>query len=334
MEEIAMRYNIDGEFPMMSNWLIVNNSGKGVYYVKNILTDEVYELNSNTYHFLRNLNGNRNPRKVARKFGVDADKLMRYFEANLLIRTEGRELLNSEGNVMLTVYIPKKTKTKSMLPKLYNFFLCVGWLPMLLYGIYRLFVASYRINKGYMVIGGVFGIVIGMVMHEISHAMACLAYGGYFLEAGIMREKVYSGAYVLIDHNRIGSRLKRIQVDAAGAEMNLMLTGLFLTLSTMIVCLNGLFLYAAMINGISALLNLAFIDESDGCAIVGELIGLPEGVKGAKRILSKSIRKKKIREMSENGKAAIFTCIIMIVYQVLVPIVLINNVLLIIGGFL
>ena len=329
-----MKYNIDGKYPMMANWLLANKMEDGMYCVKNVLSDEIYELDSDTYQFLCNLNGNRNPHKVARKFSVDADALIDYFDMNLLIRTRGRELLAGEGTILHTVCIPKKSRTQSVIPKIYNFLLLVGWLPMLLYGVYRLLFASYRLNMGYMVFGYIFAIVIGLVMHEISHAMACLAYGGKFFEAGIMWQKFCPGAYVLIDKSGIGSSLKKVQVDAAGAEMNLMLTGLFLVLCTVVEELSGFFLYVAMINGILAVFNLAFIDGLDGCSVVGELLGLPEGVNRAKNILRNSIKKNDIGEMSENKKVALLTCAIITVFQILLPIVLINNVLLIIGGFL
>ena len=109
-----MKYNIDGKYPMMANWLLVNKLGDGMYSVKNLLTDEIYELDSQTYHFLRNLNGDRNPYKVACKLGVDAEKLMDFFDVNFLIRTEGRTLLVSSGTILHTVFIPMKKKTKSI----------------------------------------------------------------------------------------------------------------------------------------------------------------------------------------------------------------------------
>lgn len=328
-----MKYNIDGKYPMMANWLLVNKLGDGMYSVKNLLTDEIYELDSQTYHFLRNLNGNRNPYKVACKLGVDAEKLMDFFDVNFLIRTEGRTLLVSSGTILHTVFIPMKKKTKSIIPKLYNLGLGVGFLPMLLYGFYRILFTSYRFNADYMLLGYVFAIAIGLTMHELSHAMACLCYGGNFFEAGVTWQKFYHGAYVLIDKSGIDSKLKRVQVDVAGVEMNLMLTGIFLVLSTVIEVLSGFFLYAAMINGILAVFNLAFIDGLDGSSVVGELLGLPDGVDGAKNFLRKEL-KLNIKEASENKKVAIISCAIMLVYQILLPIVLVNNILSILGGFL
>ena len=127
-------------------------------------------------------------------------------------------------------------------------------------------------------------------MHELSHAMACLCYGGNFFEAGVTWQKFYPGTYVLIDKSGIDSKLKRVQVDA-------------------------------------------FIDGLDGSSVIGELLGLPDGVDGAKNLLRKEL-KLNIKEASENKKVAIISCDIMLVYQILLPIVLVNNILSIFGGFL
>lgn len=328
-----MKYNIDGKYPMMANWLLVNKKVDGMYWVNNVLTDEMFELDCDTYRFLRNLNGNRNPYKVARKFDVDADKLMDYFDEKLLIRTAGRELLASEGTILHTVYIPAEHNTKSIIPKIYNFLLYTGFIPMFLYGLYKLLFTSYRLNTDYMILGYILATAIGLIMHEISHAMACLAYGGDFFEAGVMWQKFYPGAYVLIDKSEIKSKLKRVQIDVAGAEMNLVLAGVFFVLCTLIEGMSGLFFMAAFTNGFLAVINLAFIDGLDGCSVIGELIGLSGGVDGAKSILRKEFRWN-VSELSENKRVAVLTCVIIAVYQILLPILLINNVLSIIGGFL
>lgn len=53
------------------------------------------------------------------------------------------------------------------------------------------------------------GIGGGVICHEISHAIACLGYGGKFFEAGVMMKGIMPGAYVLIDDFGIKSRLKK-----------------------------------------------------------------------------------------------------------------------------
>lgn len=328
-----MKYNIDGKYPMMANWLLVDKMDDGTYYVNNVLNGEMFEVGCDTYRFLYNLNGNRNPHKVARKFGVDADELMDYFAEHKLIRTDRRTLFAGEDAILYTVYIPAKYNTKSIIPKIYNCLLYTGFVPMLLFGLYKLMFTSCELNTDYIILGTILGTVIGMVMHEISHAMACLAYGGNFFEAGVMWEKFYPGAYVAIDNFNVESKLKRVQIDAAGAEMNLMFTGIFVVLCTLIERINGLFFAAALTNGMLAVFNFMFIDGFDGCSIIGELIGLSGGVDSAKKILKKEL-KCNVRKFSANKKVVVLACAIIIAYQILLPIAFINNILLIIGGSL
>ncbi len=59
-----MRYTF-GPYPMMANWLLVNKRNDGTYSVKNFLTNETFQMDYDSYHFLRNLNGRRDPMKVA-----------------------------------------------------------------------------------------------------------------------------------------------------------------------------------------------------------------------------------------------------------------------------
>lgn len=332
------RYNMSGDYPMMANWLIENKKEYGVYEIKNVLTDETLRLDRDAYRFLRNLNGDRNPFKLAAKLGVDkieAEVLMDFFEMNLLIRTCGRTLVASGGTILHTIYIPTKSKTKSIVPRLYNFLLLVGWLPMLLIGIYRMIFASYSLNNDYsMILGIIVALVSGLIVHEFSHAMACLAYGGSFLEAGVMWEKICPGAYVLIDNSEVKAKTKRVQINAAGIESNMFLAGVFLVLCTMIEWASGIFLYAAILNVILAIFNLALIGGLDGFAIISELLGLKYGVDEAKILLGKCLRRKRRANMTVNRKVAVVACVIIILYQILVPIVIIDNVLTIIGGFL
>lgn len=329
-----MKYNIDGRFPMMANWLLVKLSKDGMYHIKNVLTEENYELDYDTFHFLQSLDGNRNPYKIGREYDVDTEYLLDYFEENWLTRTDGRKLLSAGGTYLRTIYVPKRKRSTSIMPKLYNLLLMIGWLPVFLLGVYRLLFASCSLNSDFMLLGYIFALVVGLILHEISHAMSCLAYGGSFLEAGVMWEHVYPGAYVMIDKSNIKSRLKRIQIDAAGVEMNLLLAGVFLILATNIELLSGFFLSAAFSNAIIALFNLVFLEGLDGCHVLGELLGLKDGVSGAELIIQNYLKNGDLKEMTANRKVIVITCVVLVLYQVLLPVIFINSVLSIIGGFL
>ena len=111
-----MKYNINGKYPVMANWIEAKKIRDDTYYVRNIVTNIVYELDSMTYGFLRSLNGDTNPQKVGEKFNIDADEIMEIFTENLLVRSEGKKVLAEKGLYMRTVYIPRKRRSKTIFP--------------------------------------------------------------------------------------------------------------------------------------------------------------------------------------------------------------------------
>jgi len=327
-----MKYNFRGPYPTMANWLIVKKREDGMYSVRNALTEEVYCMDSDTYHFLRNLNGRRDPLIVAQRFNVDAEALMEYFAANALIR-KGRSIEKKLGSFMYTLYIPKHRKPRSILPKLYGLILYLSWLPILIYGIYRAFYTTYDLAFDGVIFGCLAGIVIGAVLHEVSHAMLSLATEeAYFLEAGVFLEKFMPGAYVLIDRSEIKSKAKRILIFAAGVVSNLFLTGLFLVLCTMQESISGFCFGSALVNVALVGLNLTMLQGLDGCMVVDEILGMPQGKDGVKNLFWGCIKASDSAPLSCNQKMVIITCLIMAVYQILQPLLLINGILIILGN--
>lgn len=327
-----MRYTF-GPYPMMANWLLVNKRNDETYSVKNFLTNETFQMDYDSYHFLRNLNGRRDPMKVAEKFNVDADTLMEFFKENWLVR-ESRKIQEKKGTFMYTLFIPEKKRTKSILPKIFSGILYAGWLPTFLYGLYRVFCTSYDFSGKYLVLGWLVGIIVGAVLHEMAHIMVSLATEeAYFYEAGIFFEKTHPGAYVMVDKSEVKSWAKRVAIAAGGVVADLFLTGIFLILGTTFERISGFCLGAVIINIFLVGFNFTMLEGMDGCLVIGDLIGLPKGVRDAKKILVKSIEARNSANRSCNKRVAIIACSILVVYQVLMPIITINCILLLLGGF-
>lgn len=326
-----MAYNLNGKYPAMANYLIISRNKKDIYRVENVLTDELFEFDAVTYHFLKCLDGNTNPKKLGRKLGVDVDELMDFFDINLLIRTDGKELLSSATTKLVTCYVPIKKRTNSRVPQLLNWALVLAWMPVLSFGVDRYLHKGFFMNDDYMFIGYVVALIVGLGLHEVAHALACLAYGGYFFEAGIMPSILSPGAYVLIDYRRIKSKFKKIQITAAGVEMNMLLAGIFLILSSYCEVLSGFFFMAAFTNIILVIINLSCVNGFDGCTIMFELLGIEGGMDRVRSLLrTVSVGSKEYK----SNVAVITTCVVLQLFQVLLPILLINNVLIILGGFL
>ena len=77
-----------------------------------------------------------------------------------------------------------------------------------------------------------------------------------------------------MNKNRIKNRMKRIQIIAAGIEMNLLLAAVCLIFAAEIEWLSGFFFGACIQNVFLALINLTFINGFDGMTIISELLGI------------------------------------------------------------
>ena len=326
-----MNYCLKGKYPVMASWIDARQLPDGRYLVKNCFTTEEYELDENVFFFLRSLDGHTSPGAVGRKYGVDAESLMKSFRENLLVR-HGRNISVGLGRHYMTVLIARKQKSKSLFLKLYNMLLLFSWCPVFFYGLHRLRYHTYVINSEYEIIGSLLSILLGALLHEVSHVVACLAYGGRFLEAGFMRKYILPGAYVLLDMDRIKSRLKRTQVHAAGAEMNFLLAGIFMILVSCCRKLSGCFLGAVINNACLAVLNLTFASMLDGNAILIELLGFKSRGDDI-YILEEGLEYSKWADMSVNRKVVVFDALIMVAYNVLLLAIMVQNILYLVSIF-
>ncbi|MBR5800444.1 MAG: hypothetical protein IKY23_10340 [Lachnospiraceae bacterium] len=328
-----MRYNIDGKFPMMANWLMVKRPQNGVYEIKNTLTEEWLALSEDVFGFLKDLDGDTNPKLLGEKWDVDYQQLLDEFEEYLLIR-KGRNIKSGLGKRFFTLFIPRRKRSSHYLLKLINASLMIGWLPILIAGSYSLLNSYAELCWGSILLSSLLSLVLGIVFHEFAHVMACLSYGGSLFEVGIAFQLFYSGAYVLIDSSRIRSRLKRIQVMAAGAEANLMLAGIFLFLASLEGKWNGCFLVIAINNILLAIYNMTFASGLDGNTVIQEILGFSDSKCGVLEIFLESIwgRNRKNYSVYNRGVMAT-TCLIIACYHILFPVVIINSILMLIGAY-
>ena len=125
-----------------------------------------------------------------------------------------------------------------------------------------------------------------------------------------------------------------IQINAAGAEMNLFLTGIFFLLTIYCEQLGGCFLWCAIYNLGLGVMNLTFLESLDGHTIWMEYLGLKEGVSEAGFLFREFVKKFDIKKLTIHQVAVFIVCVIVLIYQVLWFSIIINNILLLIGDFL
>ncbi len=322
------------KYPALANWIRFKRTSENEYEIIDLLRDEKFRTDVYTVRFARQLNGKRNPYQIdKRKSKEDVDLLLDELEAENIIRDK-RFLSKFFLYLLITVWRPRVTSNLRLFALFLNGLLLISWLPILVFSVYYFLNYLYDLSIDYITLGSLAGLLVGMVMHELGHMFACLAYGGQVFEVGVMLQFFMPGAYVLMNVSNIKKRMRRIQVSAAGIEMNLLLTAIFLVLSVRFETLSGFFLGASIQNVFLALLNLTFVNGFDGMTIMSELLGVEGLADRAKRITKSNLRKRRLRKDGVSGKATIAVCYALRAIQIALPLIFALNIVGVISWFL
>lgn len=321
-------------YPVLADWIRFKRISEDEYLIIDLLNDKKIETDADTVWFARQLDGKRNPYEIGRQRpGVDVSLLWDELEAEHVIRDK-RFLSKFFLYLLVTVWKPRVTAGLRLFSFFVNGLLLITWLPLLVFSVCYAVNNLYDLSGDYIVLGTLFGLAVGIVLHELGHMFACLAYGGRVFEVGVMLQFLLPGAYVLLNSSNIKKRMRRIQVSAAGVEMNFVLTSVFLLLSVAFVELSGFFFGAAIQNAFLGFLNLTFVNGFDGMTIMSELLGTDELMDKVKSIL-KSRRKMKILvDGGVSGKATLAACYALKAIQVALPLIFALNIVGVISCFL
>ncbi len=313
------------KFPMAKNWLLYKQNNDGMYTVKDCLTDNEYTMGSTIAWFCRQLNGYRNPYQLGIS-RAEADELLQKLDEHQLLRSSFTTR-DGPGSVMRTLWIPKRKRSHSWLCKFINTLLIVSFLPVFAIGAYRFFSVWLSFELDYLLFGSILGILVGAILHECAHAFAGYAFGGYIFEAGIAFTGFLPGAYVMIEHSHIKNRWKRLQIFAAGVEMNLLLAGTFMLLAPAVPSVAGMLFGAAYSNVFLMLLNCTLAQGMDGSAIIGQLLSCENWVAYAKYTILTKKERKRLMKHGLPGVIELAACYIANVSGVVFPVVFALNIL-------
>ena len=343
--------NINGKYPYKANWVILEKKDKFVI-ARNGLTDEDIRLSMREAEYLNSLNGDRDAFKIEGFSERECQRYYHYLDNSFLLRT-GRSLKYG-GSKMYTLLIPHKKRSHSIVFKVLNAILFLMFLPIFLYGLHRLAVYGVVLpDVGYghlmldILLGVlVFGLALGLSAHEGGHTIACLAADGSFFELGlVLRNGVMPGAYVLLDDSMVKNRLKRAQINLAGIEANLLLVGLGLIILTSVAENSSLYewkmviYYGVVINICVAIININFAEGLDGAQVLSALLGTDELiVTGAKenvrKMFNRRDRKLYFEKHGVAGAADIIISIVILGYQMMIPLFILADISVCIGVFL
>lgn len=339
-----MKININGKYKSLANYVTIRRRKDGVIILNNALIDEEIDITERQAGYLKMLNGDHNPKKIP---GYSFEECVRYyqlFDEMMMLREPGR-CQSSGWSFLYTLFIPQRLrKTKSVLPKILNFLLYTSCIPIFVIGLIKFINGCGRVEYAHDWFGYICGLLIGMMMHEISHANACLAYGGFWLELGVMWSGLFPGAYVMLDTSKVKKRLHKAQINLAGVEMNLLLAGIFFMLASSYGIWQssfseymGAFFYAGFQNVFLALLNITFFQGLDGEHTISNLLGKESIVKEAKdnilAVLDFRKSKKYWQEHGRtNGLANICTDALVLCSQVVLPLLILSDIGILLGG--
>lgn len=314
------------KYPIICNWVSYSKSENGKYYVYDEAYGDKYVMTDKEFEFFSRLDGKTNPYQIQSDFTRKERKvLLDYLQQEFLIR-KSRILSKSFGNVLVTLFSTKNggysgKKVASVADRMLSFL----WFPVLITSVFYLINHYDAVTgKECIISGSVFGMIVGMVLHECAHAAACLRGGGQVWEFGI-GFGIFPCAYVLLDMDKIKSRNRRAHVLASGIEMNFLLTGTCLYLSCLLRGAGGFLFFAALQNGILALFNLISTKDIDGMGIISEYLGCSNLFGYAKRMIVNRERRRELCHSGINGLVTIAVCYIALFMQLGIPLLVAFN---------
>lgn len=302
-------------YPRSVNWLVWKKNQDGTYQVKDCLSGDVYTMGNRIFHFLRKLDGRNDP-KLALP-GVTPR------EVQAMLDTLNREALVRTGNVLCkgllsvyyTLWCPKHTCARGILPGILDILRMLLWFPIFLTGVLLFWNSGIPLSSESPWIGILLGIFVGAIAHELSHGLSCLHFGGRVFEIGMMLHYGIPGMYVLMDQTTITSRVQKALVNSAGIEMNLMLVGIFSMLSVVCPAISLSFFMASLMNFWLALINLLPAPSVDGMRIMCALLGGENAVQTAEKAIRSRRLRKKYRTQGFRGYIKILACGYLVVGQ-------------------
>ncbi len=321
------------KYPRINNWLGYYQSDDDT----TVIVDRLYEIKCSVSHeiaeYAKKLDGRTSPYAIDTDFSCsDVKRIISLLDEVGLLR-HSRILIKYFGTIMLTLFMPKCSGYSRVIAYFINSGLLFLWFPVLLIGIVVSMNNLPDFNIIGFTIGEVIGTVIGTFMHELAHGCAVLGYGGRLFEMGIMIRSFVPGAYILADERNIKKRMKRVQVDAAGVEMNLLLTGLFFLLSASSSNLSTVFLGMAINNALFAIFNLVFFGGSDGMLIIQELLSIYDLSEKTKSVIRNNRKRELLMKQGVTGYAVLAVCYLLMCIQITIPLVVIFNIVVVILCF-
>lgn len=333
-------------YPFFSNWISYKHIDEENCLVYHHLLEESYLVETSHIKFAKRLNGKRNPRDAFPKLNrLECIRLIHILEDEGLIRND-KVIDRDTFSYMRTVKL-LKTPKNNMLYKWLNLLLMLSFLPVFIIGILsavgviyipRVCGITYEHWTMYIdVISWLIYPFLGLILvvsagiHEWCHAISGRAYGAKVMEYGVMI-RVLPAFYTMLDTKQVKSRLKQIQITAAGLEGQMLLCGIIFIAMQMFPDFEFIGFEIVLLNMIMICINCLPIEGIDGYEITKIAVGNENICSQGKALLLNFRLLKRNWNAGVYGKAKVGSALLANVGVVIYPILLIANVISWFGG--
>lgn len=271
------------KYPCRSPFLLYNRIDKDSFRIHNVLNAKTYQVSIEFVSFLRQLNGRRDPYTIFPQHS-------KWYIRQLIRELKHCEMLAPKKSFlhfgfgyyiypMLYCYFGRVAK---ILAKLWNQFLMIGCIPILIFGIWvqtyiivnpSILVRGVQNIKACVIPGIILGVGIATLCHELSHAYVGLAYNSHVFMMGIGIQFFLPVGFVFMDTRHIRNKFHLMQIHAAGIEVNFLLYGIFMGTVLTPFFTPFLMYIMAMMNLCMAIYNLLPLVGLDGLTILSDFLG-------------------------------------------------------------
>ncbi len=260
------------KYPLYNNWLDIQKiKGMNLVIVRDYGKDKLSFVSQQDIENSRRIDGHDPYRLFGSCTRKEVDRYLNYLLDVGLIRNN-HFIRTGKISAHITILTPRQ-KMSQMICKKYASALSFVFGPLFVLGALlgggQIYMWGIPHITGWVWnVGILLGLIIGASLHELSHGIMAWAYGAKLYEAGITLIPI-PGAYVLIDDDMIDSK-GRIQILAAGIEMNLLVFGISMII--FYVCNISIFAVVGLMNLALAVENMMIIPGLDGYAIMKQVM--------------------------------------------------------------
>ena len=331
------------KYPFFSNWISYKRIDGDKYCIYDHLLEERSIVNGVDFRIARKLNGRIDPASILPGMNrIELRRYLNYLEYDGLIRRK-KVINKSFLSYMKTIKVLQKP-SKRWLYWLMNLILMVSFLPIFVIGILAAIGVINITNYSFVSYGwdiydntwliymiNVLILIVSGCIHEICHAISGRAYGAKVMEYGVAIT-VLPAFYTMIDMKIVRSKLKRIQIMAAGLEGQLLLSGVALLIGEAFPITKVVTYQCVLVNMIMVCINCLPIEGLDGYQITEIALGTDDMASQSKDLLSNRRLLKNVWNEGVYGKAKIGAALLASSGKIIYPILILVNILSWFGG--